>query len=205
MILFQKSRPVKDYQMPLGEMEKKELLRIAREAIEARAGDRKPPDPVIGSASLNEDSGAFVSLHKNGRLRGCIGVFASKDPLWKTVRNMAGSAAALDPRFAPVEAGELPQIDIEISVLSPLREIRDMNGIEVGRHGIYVTQGRSSGCLLPQVAVEHGFDRDAFLAETCVKAGLRPDAWKKGASVCIFEAEVFREKELLHIKGKGPN
>lgn len=176
--------------------EKKALLEIARDAIEARAkGEPAPLEPVISSDALKTGSGAFVSLHKNGRLRGCIGVFASKEPLWRTVRENALAAAFRDPRFSPVAPEELPEIDIEISVLSPLKEITDTNGIEVGRHGIFVMQGRKRGVLLPQVATEYGFDRETFLCETCLKAGLPENAWQNGASIYTFEADVFGEKE----------
>jgi AmmeMemoRadiSam system protein A len=180
----------------LNASEKNALLKIAREAIEAKTGRQlKILNPAIESASLKTDAGAFVSLHKNSRLRGCIGVFASKEPLWKTVQENAVAAAFRDPRFNPVEAEELAEIDIEISVLSPLRQITDVSEIEVGRHGIYIIQGRNRGVLLPQVAIEYGFDREAFLAETCLKADLPEDAWEKGASIYIFEAEIFGEKK----------
>jgi AmmeMemoRadiSam system protein A len=181
----------------LNSAEKKKLLKIAREAIEAKAsGKLRLLNPAIESEALKQNSGAFVSLHKNGRLRGCIGVFASKAPLWKTVQENAVAAAFRDPRFDPVEKTELPRIDIEISVLTPLKEIIDTNEIEVGRHGIFIKQGRCAGVLLPQVAIEHDFDRDTFLAETCLKADLPEDAWQNGASIYIFEAEIFGEKEM---------
>lgn len=178
--------------------EKNALLKIAREAIEAKAiSNSQPRNQAIESGALKKDSGAFVSLHKNGRLRGCIGVFASKEPLWQTVQSNALAAAFQDPRFTPVEAEELSQIEIEISVLSPLKQITDVNEIEVGRHGIFIMQGRNRGVLLPQVAVEYGFDRESFLAETCLKADLPEDAWENGASIYIFEAEIFGEKERV--------
>lgn len=182
----------------LNSSEKSALLKIAREAIEARA-DRnlKTLNPVVESEALKKDAGAFVSLHKNGRLRGCIGVFASKDPLWKTVQENAIAAAFKDPRFVPVEAEELGELDIEISVLSPLRKITDVNEIEVGRHGIFIMKGRNRGVLLPQVATEYGFDRDTFLCETCLKADLPEDAWENGADIYVFEAEIFGEKERV--------
>ncbi|MBZ0220338.1 MAG: AmmeMemoRadiSam system protein A [Candidatus Methylomirabilis sp.] len=185
--------------MPIGEREKKELLRIAREAIEARAR-RTAASFKIDNASgaLNEDSGAFVTINRKGRLRGCIGVFASKDPLWKTIERMAAAAAAEDPRFVPVGEDELPDLDIEISVLTPLRKIADPEEVEVGRHGLVIALGNKRGALLPQVATEHGFDRETFLSEACVKAGLKPDAWKEGASIYVFEAEVFGGKKLAH-------
>ncbi len=181
--------------MALEEMEKRELLRIARGAIEARAGRTSASTKKDNaSGALNEDSGTFVTLNRKGRLRGCLGVFASEDPLWKTVERMASAAASEDPRFAPVGEDELPEIDIEISVLTPLRKIDDPEEVEVGRHGLVVASGNKRGALLPQVAVEHGLDRETFLSETCVKAGLKPDAWKEGASIYVFEAEVFGEK-----------
>lgn len=182
----------------LNSHEKNALLKIAREAIDARARKMlKLLNPATDSEALKKDSGAFVSLHKNGRLRGCVGVFASKDPLWKTVQDNALAAAFRDPRFTPVEPDELDQIDIEISVLSPLRQITDVNEIEVGRHGIYIIKGRNRGVLLPQVATEYGFDRETFLCETCIKADLPEDAWENGASIYIFEAEIFGEKERV--------
>ena len=182
----------------LNAAEKNALLKIARDAIGARVIKKSQTlNPATESGALQEDAGAFVSLHKNGRLRGCIGVFASKEPLWKTVQDNAVAAAFKDPRFTPVEAEELPQIDIEISVLSPLRQITEVNEIEVGRHGIFIMQGRCRGVLLPQVAIEYGFDRESFLAETCLKADLPEDAWQNGASIYIFDAEVFGEKERV--------
>jgi len=182
----------------LSQSEKNDLLKIAREAIEARANrNLKLLNPMAESNGLKKDAGAFVSLHKKGRLRGCIGVFASKDPLWKTVQDNAIAAAFKDPRFTPVEPEELADIDIEISVLSPLREITDVNEIEVGRHGIFIIKGGHRGVLLPQVAIDHGFDRDTFLAETCLKADLPEDAWQNGASIYIFAAEIFGEHERV--------
>ena len=140
--------------------------------------------------------GAFVSLHKQGGLRGCIGTFIGLRPLVNTVQEMAISASLNDPRFPPVSEDELKEIDIEISVLSPLREIKDLSEIEVGRHGIYITRGYLSGVLLPQVATEYAWDRDTFLQHTCQKAGLPPDAWKQeGTKIEIFSAQVFGEKD----------
>lgn len=180
--------------MALSDTEKNELLKIARFAIEAAVSGRTAPEFNTGSSGLNADSGAFVTIHKKGRLRGCIGTFSSPDPLYKTVIVMARSAALKDPRFSPVSPEELASIDIEISVLSPLKEIKDVSEIVVGKHGLYIVCGRNRGVLLPQVAVECGFDRDTFLDETCMKAGVSPDSWKKGATIFTFEAEIFREK-----------
>jgi AmmeMemoRadiSam system protein A len=180
----------------LNPQEQKTLLRIARETIGRKTRGDKPGKVEIPSESLERPCGAFVSLHKHGQLRGCIGTFTSSRPLVNTVQEMAVSASAQDPRFPPVGEDELEDVDIEISVLSPLREIKDVSEIEVGRHGIYITKGFHSGVLLPQVAVEYGWDRDTFLEHTCIKAGLPPDTWKQaGVKIEIFEAQVFGEKE----------
>jgi AmmeMemoRadiSam system protein A len=178
--------------------DKKALLKIARETIEsyARSG-KKPPLPLPLPESLAGRQGAFVTLHKRDRLRGCIGTFLGEAELARTVQNMAHAAGWEDTRFPSLSEDELDAIDLEISVLSPLREISDVNEIEVGRHGIYITRGFYRGVLLPQVALEQGWDRDTFLSHTCIKAGLPSDAWKKGdLKIEVFTAEVFGEKDL---------
>lgn len=174
--------------------EKQILLRIARAAIESSVLGKPIPQISAETGKLNEDAGAFVSLHKDGRLRGCIGTFGSPNPLYKTVFDMAIAAAAQDPRFTPVEPDELASISLEISVISPLREIMDTSEIEIGRHGLYIMMGNRRGVLLPQVAVENDFDRNEFLEQTCLKAGLDPDAWKEGATIFVFEAEILKEE-----------
>ena len=123
----------------------------------------------------------------------CAAGIGSTTPLFRTVSEMAVAAAVRDPRFRPLSKGELPEIEIEISALSPLRRIDDVGEVEVGRHGIYIIKGGRSGVLLPQVATENGWDRDTFLDQTCRKAGLAPGAWKEGAAISIFSAEVFGE------------
>jgi len=181
--------------MELKESEKQELLRIARSTIEHKLKGR--PMPLLESASsvLREKRGAFVTLHKRGDLRGCIGYVVAYKPLRETVREMAEAAAFQDTRFSPVTADELEELDIEISVLSPLRKVADAEEIEVGKHGILIKKGYYQGLLLPQVAVEYGWDRTMFLRQTCRKAGLPPDAWKDpDAEIRIFSAEVFGEK-----------
>ncbi len=179
--------------MALTKKEKDTLLRVARTSIAALVKD-DPGIEIDETPALAEDSGAFVSLHKKGALRGCIGTFASPAPLYKTVADMAVAAASKDPRFSPVAPDELPDIKIEISVISPLREVKNPEEIEVGRHGIYITKGRNRGVLLPQVAVEHGFDRCEFLDQTCLKAGLPEGSWRRGATIFVFEAEIFSEE-----------
>ncbi len=179
--------------MALSEEDKKALLGMARATIESYVRDGRVPDFDVTAAALLEKRGAFVTLHKNGRLRGCIGLFACDKPLYRTVIDMAVAAATQDPRFPPVSPGELDSLRIEISVLSPMKKVEDVGEIEVGRHGIYIVKGGSRGVLLPQVAVEHGFDREEFLDQTCLKAGLPPGCWRQCADIYIFEAEVFSE------------
>jgi AmmeMemoRadiSam system protein A len=179
--------------MPLTEAEKNFLLKTARETIESHIKGVDDPEPDPPAGGLTEERGAFVTLQKGGELRGCIGTFSSDKPLYKTVEEMAVSAATKDPRFAPVIPVEVDALEIEISALTPLREISDISEIEIGRHGIYIIEGMYSGVLLPQVATEHNFDRISFLEHTCLKAGLPKNCWKQGARILVFEAEVFRE------------
>jgi AmmeMemoRadiSam system protein A len=176
--------------------EQKKLLEIARKTILDKLRKGEIEKEPASSEGLERPCGAFVSLHKQDQLRGCLGTFTSPRPLVNTVQEMAVSSSQQDPRFPPVQEEEMPDIDIEISVLSPLREIKDTGEIEVGRHGIYITKGFYSGVLLPQVATEYGWDRETFLQHTCMKAGLPPEAWKEeGVKIEIFEAQVFGEKE----------
>jgi AmmeMemoRadiSam system protein A len=179
----------------LSSQEQKTLLKLVRETIESYLSGTKKDLPEI-SGALGMRAGAFVTLHKVGMLRGCIGNFGSERPLIETIKEMAISASQKDPRFPPVDMKEMQDIDIEISVLTPLQEIKDVSQIEVGKHGIYITKGFYSGVLLPQVATEQGWDRDTFLSHTCIKAGLPSDAWKKDdLKIEIFEAQIFGEKD----------
>ncbi|HJZ70792.1 MAG TPA: AmmeMemoRadiSam system protein A [Vicinamibacterales bacterium] len=168
------------------------LLTLAREAIRAYVGTA-PAGVPAPSAVLDEPGGAFVTLHKHGELRGCIGHIEPNEPLGNVVTRCAVAAATSDPRFPPITAEELQQIDIEISLLGLLQPIHGPGEIEVGRHGLVVEHGWQRGLLLPQVATEWKWDADTFLAQTCHKAGLPRDAWKHGAKVFRFEAEVFGE------------
>jgi AmmeMemoRadiSam system protein B/AmmeMemoRadiSam system protein A len=176
----------------LTEEEKKTLHHIAKTVIENKARGKAVPEFKIESPILEENRGAFVTIQKKGQLRGCIGYIEGHGPLHKTVEKMAAEAAFRDPRFPPVKEKELPELDIEISVLTPLRKITDVREIEVGKHGIYIIKGGWSGLLLPQVATEYGWDRLAFLEHTCQKAGLPPNAWKeKDIEIYIFSADIF--------------
>ncbi len=176
----------------LSEQDKKTLHQIAKTVIENKAMGKAVPDFKIESAILKENRGAFVTIQKKGQLRGCIGYIKAYEPLHKTVEKMAAEAAFRDPRFPPVKEKELPELDIEISVLTPLRKITDVNEIEVGKHGIYIIKAGWSGLLLPQVATEYGWNRQTFLEHTCQKAGLPPNAWKeKDTEIYIFSADIF--------------
>jgi AmmeMemoRadiSam system protein A len=136
-------------------------------------------------------------LHLKGKLRGCIGHIESVDPVWRVVKDVAAKSAFHDPRFPPLRAEELKQIDVEISLLSPLAEIRDIGEIEVGVHGLLLELGNHRGLLLPQVATEHGWTREEFLDHTAWKAGLKPEAWKDPrASIHIFTAEIIEESHV---------
>jgi|Deesub1362A_J573_1020465.scaffolds.fasta_scaffold06210_1 hypothetical protein len=178
----------------LSEEEEKELLTIARETLESYLSEGKVPHFEVKSESLKEEMGAFVTLKKKGRLRGCIGHVEANKPLYEVVSEMAIAAATQDPRFSPVTLDELSEIDIEISVLSPLKKVNDIEEIKVGRDGLVIKKGFASGLLLPQVPVEWGWDREEFLRQVSLKAGLPPDAWKE-ADLYRFTAQVFGEKE----------
>jgi AmmeMemoRadiSam system protein A len=172
------------------------LLRIARDAIAAHVGVTPAHDPGAPGSSdvLARPGGAFVSLHNRGDLRGCIGHIEATEPIGAVVPRCAVAACSSDPRFPHVTPPELEQIDIEISLLGPLEPIAGPQSIEVGRHGLVVEMGSRRGLLLPQVATEWKWDAETFLAQTCHKAGLARDAWRQGAKLWRFEAEVFGER-----------
>lgn len=176
--------------------ERRRLLQIARQTI-AQQLDQGRFEPVpADTPGLSRPGGAFVTLHLHGQLRGCIGTFVSERPLVQTVQEMAVSAAQRDPRFPPLRPEEVAEIDLEISVLSPLHPLEDPQKVEIGRHGVYITRGFHSGVLLPQVATEQGWDRETFLDHTCLKAGLPPGCWREpGTRIEVFEAQVFGEKD----------
>jgi AmmeMemoRadiSam system protein A len=176
----------------IGPEDQQRLLTLARRALEARVR-RQPQPPAEHGGKLDRSCGAFVTIHFRGELRGCLGRIETHDRLAETVVHLAGSVADSDPRFEPVSPGELDEIEIEISVLTPEREVRSITEIELGRHGLIVEQGHRRGLLLPQVATEQGWDRETFVAHTCQKATLASDAWLHGARLFVFEAQVFGE------------
>jgi AmmeMemoRadiSam system protein B/AmmeMemoRadiSam system protein A len=176
----------------LTDEDKKTLRQIAQSAIERRFKAEKPPKIDIAGGHLKENRGAFVSLHRQGRLRGCIGTIQPSRPLYQVVEEMAAAAAFDDSRFSPLSAGELKDLNLEISVLTPLQRVEEVDEIEVGKHGLYVKKGFHAGLLLPQVATEYRWDRETFLEETCRKAGLPKNAWKeKGTEIYMFSADIF--------------
>jgi AmmeMemoRadiSam system protein A len=183
--------------MGLSPEEKRELLGIVRQTLESYLRDRSFPEIDPRSPRLREGAGAFVTLERRGELRGCIGHMAADKPLYLTVQEMAVQAATGDPRFPPVTSEELPEVEIEISALSPLRTIADPSEIRIGEHGVVISRGVNRGVLLPQVAAREGWDREKFLGYTCLKAGLPFDSWKSvEVKIEIFGAEVFGEKDL---------
>jgi AmmeMemoRadiSam system protein A len=177
----------------LTKKEQKELLKIARTTIISHVAKQPLPAIAPTSPGLNLHSGCFVTIKKNGELRGCIGNFVSDQPLYQLVQEMAVSAATRDPRFYPMKEPDLSEFSIDISVLSPLEQIADVEEIQVGVHGIYIVKGSYRGVLLPQVATEYGWNRDQFLQHTCMKAGLPQDAWQGECDIYIFSAQVFGE------------
>lgn len=168
------------------------LLRLAHEsilsALERREIQLDPP-----TAHLAEPRGAFTSLYLHGELRGCVGYVLPVSPVYRAVADTARAAAFEDTRFHPLTPQEAPDLEIELSILSPPRPI-PAESIEIGRHGLLISMAGHRGLLLPQVPVEHNWDRITFLEQTCRKAGLPLDAWKMGATIEAFTAEVFGEK-----------
>jgi AmmeMemoRadiSam system protein A len=177
---------------PLNDADQKTLLRLARESLLRYLDSSEIPDVVESAEALQQHCGSFVSLHHGRNLRGCVGVISAEKPLYRTVAECAVWAGVQDHRFPPVTKAEVSGLNFEISVLSPLEDIAP-DTIEVGRDGLIVSQGAMRGLLLPQVATEWKWDRLRFLEETCRKAGLPPDAWRRGARIQAFTAQVFHD------------
>ena len=183
--------------------EEKTFLRdVAQRAVEAAARGRPGLDPAGLAAlaveagidldpRLNSHRGAFVTLTTAGQLRGCIGYIEGIKPLVEAVADNGRSAAVGDPRFAPVTSGELPDIQIEVSALTPMEPVAGPGDIIIGRHGVILVKGGRRAVFLPQVAPEQGWDRDTTLTHLALKAGLEADAWRQGAEFLVFEADVF--------------
>ena len=176
----------------ISEDDRRAILAAARRAIAEATAGREPIAPPAEGVFARR-AGAFVSLHRHGDLRGCIGRIDDAAPLAQVISHCAAAAAVDDPRFPPVTPAELGQIDIEVSVMTPPARVSDVSEIEVGRDGLIVEHHGRKGLLLPQVATEQRWDRETFLSRTCTKAGLPSDAWRRGAAIYRFQAEVFGE------------
>jgi len=176
--------------------EQRWLLDLARSTIAARLSDRPLPDPQPAPGRLTDRRGAFVTLTVNGRLRGCIGHVTGTEALWRSVRSNAVNAAFHDPRFPPVDAGELSEITVEVSALTPLVTIEGPDDIVIGRDGLIIERGPNRGLLLPQVATRYGWSPAEFLDQTCRKAGLAAGCWRSSdARIARFSAQVFAEPD----------
>jgi len=182
------------FQLP--ENEQQLLLHIAREAVRSHLSQTPLQLPNVSSESLTARRGVFVSLHRGHRLRGCVGNISPTAPLYRTVAESAISAAVADPRFPPLTVAELNDVTFEISLLSPLELVQSADEIEIGTHGLLITKQHMRGLLLPQVASQYGWDREQFLFETCRKAGLHGNAWKEGATIHRFAAEILTEQKI---------
>jgi uncharacterized protein len=180
----------------LTEIEQQSLLKIARSAVDSYLAGRAPRLPEVTDGALAAVFGVFVSLHQGVELRGCIGNIHTASPLYRSVAECAIAAAVGDPRFMPLMAAELPDVEFEISVLSPLQRLRNLEEIEIGKHGLLVSKRNYRGLLLPQVASTYGWNQERFLQETCKKAGLKPDDWREDANIELFSALVFSEKQF---------
>ena len=172
--------------------DRQRLLTIARRALEARVRGERPP--AIAEWPSEIASGVFVTVHCDGALRGCLGTIADDVRLGEAVARLAADVSTEDFRFARLQPAELPRVAIELSVLTPAEIVTDPATIDVGRDGLIVEQGTRRGLLLPQVAVEHEWDRETLLNQTCIKAGLPSSAWRHGATIRRFQAEVFGER-----------
>ena len=179
----------------LSDTDRKSILELARQAVAEAVCERRLLPQLPQSEVFNHCCGVFVTLHVKHKLRGCIGVIEAKDPLAETIVRCAFSAALEDPRFNPMQPEELLDLEVEVSLLSPLQPIRPEE-IEIGKHGLLIEQGIRRGLLLPQVAIEHNLDRERFLRETCYKARLPIDAWKSPRTrVYGFTCEIVQEEK----------
>ena|SRR5471032_332077 len=180
----------------LNELQRQTLLALARRAIAAAfQGTPLEVDDEVLDEDLRRPAGTFVTLHAGQRqLRGCIGSVEAYEPLFQSVTSNAVNAAFRDPRFMPLTPSELPKVSFEISVLTPFQQVENVDEIVPGRDGLLIRRGRNVGLLLPQVAAEYGWDRETFLSQTCVKAGLPPSSWRDPQTrIERFSAEVFGE------------
>jgi AmmeMemoRadiSam system protein A len=177
----------------LTDAQKHALLAVARQAIRDRVRGARGSSPRPIDPALQAPGAAFVTITRDGELRGCIGFVEAIRPLAEAVAHCAASAAVGDPRFPPVRPDELPSLQVEISVLSALQPTDDPLAVSVGTHGLFISHAGRQGLLLPQVATEYGWNRETFLRQTCLKAGLAPDAWQRGARIHVFTVDHFTD------------
>jgi len=199
MVIYDKNQKIESAKGSLSLGQKKRLIEIAKETMTQYVNTKKVLDVKESDPRLSEVEGAFVTIHKQGQLRGCIGNIIGRGPLYLTVRDMAIAAASEDPRFTPVKKEELKDLEVEVSVLSKPHRIKSVDEIELGVHGVIVSGGTfNSGVFLPQVAESTGWSKEEFLSQLCAqKAHLPPDAWKDPKTkIQVFTAKVFWEKEL---------
>jgi AmmeMemoRadiSam system protein A len=199
-IFTRENNVLKDFS--LSEPEKIMLLNMARQSIENSLKNKPLPTPDEKdlTTGVKTQCGAFVTLNKNGKLRGCIGRFTATEPLYKVVEEMAQASAFQDTRFSPVTSKEMEEIEIEISVLTPLKRIKSIEEFELGKQGIYIIKGNRSGTFLPQVAGDTGWSKEEFLGHCARdKAGIGWDGWKD-ADLYTYEALVFNENEMKSLE-----
>jgi AmmeMemoRadiSam system protein A len=177
------------------EAQREELLRLARTTIAHYLETDSIPDYETDDPLLTRNAGVFVTLRERGELRGCIGHTRADLPLYQTVQQMAVAAATSDPRFPSLTPEGLANVTVEVSLLSPFRRLTDVTQVEVGVHGLMIYKGNQRGILLPQVPVEQGWDREEYLENLCLKAGLPGGCWQEGATLYTFTAVVFGEEE----------
>ncbi len=194
--------------MELSEQQRNTLLDLAYGSIVQYLTERRVSAVRTGDPQLCQPAGAFVTLRRHGDLRGCVGHVYADVPLYEVVQQMAVSSAEYDMRFMPLTLDEMDDIEIEISVLSPLEHIGDVSQIEIGKHGLLITKGGHRGLLLPQVATERGWGRETFLEALCDKAGLPPGSWKHGATIQVFTALIFekhfKQPHAAPVEGAAP-
>jgi uncharacterized protein len=182
------------YAFILQDDEKRELLRIARTSLKEYLLSGRVPPGAPHRKCMTEPAGCFVTLHRDHKLRGCIGKLDETAPLYKAIQEMAVAAASRDPRYQPVSVEELTLLTIEVAVLGPRRQIKGPDEVEIGTHGVCVSSGARRGLLLPHAAVENGWDAATFLGKACERAGLPVDTWRgPTATLEVFSAQVFDE------------
>lgn len=180
--------------MDITSVQKCELLDLVHNTLDYFFSQKREPNFTTSDETYLQNAGAFVTLFNSGKLRGCIGHTQADKPLYALIQDMAISAATIDPRFVSVTQEELPDIHVEVSVLSPLFPI-SVEQVEVGKHGLMLEYGGMRGLLLPRVPVEHGWDKDTYLAHLCLKAGLPIDVWERNPKLSAFTACEFSEED----------